>query len=325
MNYYNEMNPEAAAWLRALIAVGAIPYGDVDERDIQDVTPAELAGYTQCHFFAGIGGWPLALAIAGVPSTRRLWTGSCPCQPFSTAGEGAGFDDERHVWPAWQWLIEKCRPPTILGEQVASKPAELWIDLVQADLEGLGYAFGCVAFPAASVRAPHIRDRAYWVGHRIGAGLEGFGRGHQAEIGQREGSLRSITPAGQPCGLAYNHIDGCAAVPGAGLLHPQHHLEPCGHPHRVADSVGGGLAGPSGRSSAQELRVAQCSVPGWPHATHGGWQDVDWLFCRDGKWRCVEPGAFPLADGLPARVGRLRGYGNAIVPQQAAAFIRSVL
>jgi DNA (cytosine-5)-methyltransferase 1 len=54
---------------------------------------------------------------------------------------------------------------------------------------------------------------------------------------------------------------------------------------------------------------------------HSQWRDADWLFCRDGKWRPVEPGAFPLAHGVPARVGRLRGYGNAIVPQVAAEFI----
>lgn len=57
--------------------------------------------------------------------------------------------------------------------------------------------------------------------------------------------------------------------------------------------------------------------------TNGHWRAADWLFCRDGKWRPVESGTFPLAHGLPARVGRLRGYGNAIVPQAAAAFIEA--
>lgn len=162
MNYYNEIDPYAAAALRELIKENLIPYGIVDERSIEDVAPKELERYTQCHFFAGIGGWPLALKIAGVPESKRLWTGSCPCQPFSPAGKGGGFADERHLWPAWFWLIEKCRPPILFGEQVAAKAIEPWIDLVHADLEAVGYAFGCVPFPSASVGAPHVRDRSYW-------------------------------------------------------------------------------------------------------------------------------------------------------------------
>ena len=55
------------------------------------------------------------------------------------------------------------------------------------------------------------------------------------------------------------------------------------------------------------------------------WSRAEWLPCRDGKARLAEPGVFPLAHGVPARVGRLRGYGNAIVPQVAAAFVTTAL
>ena len=58
---------------------------------------------------------------------------------------------------------------------------------------------------------------------------------------------------------------------------------------------------------------------------NGFWRDADWLYCRDGKWRPVRPGSFPLADGVPARVGRLRAYGNAINIEAAAAFIKSYM
>lgn len=161
--YYNEFDPYAAQWLRNLIAAGHIADGVVDERSIEDVFPSDLKGFTQCHFFAGIGVWSYSLRNAGWTDERPVWTGSCPCQPFSQAGEGAGFDDERHLWPSLFHLIQQCRPATIFGEQVASRDANPWIDLVQDDLEGVGYRVGAVPFPSAGVGAPHIRDRLYWV------------------------------------------------------------------------------------------------------------------------------------------------------------------
>jgi len=205
--YYNEIDPFAAAWLRELIKGGHIAPGDVDERSIEDVLPIELAGYTQCHFFAGIGGWSLALRQAGWTDDCPVWTGSCPCQPFSAAGKGAGFDDERHLWPSFHWLIEQCRPAAVFGEQVASKATDTWIDLVQLDLEALGYAFGAVAFPAASVGAPHIRDRTYWVGHRPGQGLEGHTRHGDGGCGWSH-PTGSVAPAGGAGGLAYDNSHG---------------------------------------------------------------------------------------------------------------------
>jgi DNA (cytosine-5)-methyltransferase 1 len=87
MNYYNEFDPKAAAWLRELIAAGQIPRGEVDDRSIVEVRPGDLAGYVQCHFFAGIGGWAYALKLAGWPESRSVWTASLPCQPFSPAGQ----------------------------------------------------------------------------------------------------------------------------------------------------------------------------------------------------------------------------------------------
>ena len=125
--------------------------------------PLDLAGYTQCHFFAGIGVWSYALRRAGWADSRPVWTGSCPCQPFSAAGKGNGFADERHLWPAWFHLIGQRSPVVVFGEQVSSKDADVWVDLVQTDMEALGYAFGAVPFPSAGVGAPHIRDRLYWL------------------------------------------------------------------------------------------------------------------------------------------------------------------
>ncbi len=191
--YYNEIEPYAAAWLRNLIRAGLIPAGDVDERDVRDVKAEELAGYGQCHFFAGLGGWAYALRLAGWPDDRPVWTGSCPCQSFSAAGRGKGFADERHLWPYWHHLIRVCRPPVIFGEQVASKLALSWLDLVCDDLETEGYAVGAADLPACSVGAPHIRQRLWFVGIADSAGSQ-QGHGTSKTVGYGGSAFSTGSP-----------------------------------------------------------------------------------------------------------------------------------
>ena len=338
--YYNEIDPYAAQWLRNLIAAGHIAPGDVDERSIEDVHPDDLRSYRQCHFFAGIGVWSYALRRAGWSDDRPVWTGSCPCQPFSEAGKGAGFDDERHLWPAWHWLIQECRPPAVFGEQVAKKDAEPWLDLVSADMEALGFAVGALAFPSAGVGAPHIRERTYFMAHTSSAGLEKRLR-HRGEPGiagrRRDADARGSTS----CRMAdaQQHDCGCEAA-ATDNDRPQADRPAdragrrCGASGRMADSL---LQQRSGGESAisdvddqdgrHEGAAAFAGLRGdlRPGPVNGFWRAADWLLCRDGKWRPVEPGTFPLAHGVPARVGRLRAYGNAINAQQAQIFIEECM
>lgn len=377
--YYNEIDPFAAQWLRNLIAAGHIAPGEVDERSIEDVTPDDLRGFTQCHFFAGIGVWSHSLRLAGWPDDRPVWTGSCPCQPFSPAGKGDGFADERHLWPQFFHLISERRPQHVFGEQVAAGNANVWFDLVQADLEGMGYAFGLVPFTSAGIGAPHIRERAYWVanaysvisdrrgdvrapgrdeysnggdddrladsnhdrqqpgqgagcrcqcaeqGIDIGRGGENGGLGN-ANVARLEGLSGNDCPAGR------EGTTGPAAAPGVhdGMANTTGQLH-----HECNDG-----ANEFGRSrDAEQNRLG--GEPVRALEVNGFWRDADWLFCRDGKWRPVEPGTFPLVDGAAARlgrvepgvarvassnrVGRLKGYGNAINAQAAAAFIRAYM
>ncbi|MCD9263250.1 DNA cytosine methyltransferase [Citrobacter braakii] len=348
--YYNEIDPFAAQWLRNLIVAGHIAPGEVDERSIEDVTPEDLRGFTQCHFFAGIGAWSHSLRLAGWPDDKQVWTGSCPCQPFSAAGKGDGFADERHLWPHFFHLIRERRPEHVFGEQVAAGNANAWFDLVQADLEGVGYAFGLVPFAAAGVGAPHIRERAYWVantnsiisdrgGYLRTSGRNEYSNGcddvRLADAGRER--CKRINPLLQR-EKSRRNAEGVSEVARFGasdrLAHTdneQHSIaiSRCSHEYVSAGRQQDPAALAGLRRDCRALEV------------NGFWRDADWLLCRDGKWRPVEPGTFPLVDGAAARlgrvesgvarvassnrVGRLKGYGNAINAQAAAEFIRAYM
>lgn len=166
--YYNEIDPYCAQWLRNLIARGLLPDGDVDERDVRTVKPRDLHGYQQIHLFAGIGGWALALRLAGWPEHRKVWTASVPCQPFSSAARGraAGADDPRDLWPTTARLYAAAGAATIFGEQVAH--GEGWLTRTGHDLEEMGCDFGAAVLPACSIGYDHARPRVYYVGHAHG-------------------------------------------------------------------------------------------------------------------------------------------------------------
>jgi len=530
-HYYNEIDPKAAAWIRELIKQKLIPDGEVDERSITEVKPDDVQDFIQAHWFAGICGWPLALQLAGVPATTRLWTGSCPCQPFSTAGKGLAQSDERHLWPVFFDLIRQCRPPIVFGEQVASAavvglrrtraevqqmrdqeailgflrregasstgilqsvqefadslteerelqygpnqqtgygfgfsgslqgkesrdtfqlgtvrhlsthssggmradgntfrpdktqslelpipgsdrsrsgvhkgqcqssaifsecdesqlgseldfegcgvdqdsaPREIkrliaevggeaesytpvWVDGVQDDLEGAGYAFGACVMGAASVGAPHIRQRLYWVAddrsgrremahlHNGGSGAPGSWRtpdflgvrspadtgAHTHRLADNQGSehpRKRAFASGQQGGFANGGglvlPDGDRCSAGGSAATPAGYgdtIEPAGS---GADGLGNTTSsGQCGRGEDGTRESAEVSWTG--HQTP--WSDFALVHCRDGKTRRVptEPAFFPLAHGVPARVVRLRGYGNAIIPQVAATFIQA--
>jgi len=326
--YYNENDEFTAAWLRELIGAGHIAPGDVDTRSIEDVQPSDLRGYTQHHFFAGIGVWSYALRLAGWPDDRPIWTGSCPCQPFSAAGKRAATADRRHLWPAWFRLVRECRPDTLVGEQVEGAVRLGWLDLVFGDLEGEGYACGAVVFGAHSVGAPHIRQRLYWVADASSSRRDGPLGGPEGEA-RDEARVRLLGAGGDDGRLADADDARSQGRRFGGNGAGERSVGPAGVAGGVADTDADRLGLPSVhlRERRQEQAVPDAGGPGddrWSRATAGFWRDPDWLLCRDGRWRPVESGTFPLVDVAPARVGRLRGYGNAIVAEQAAAFIAAV-
>lgn len=313
--YYNERDDYAAAWLRNLIAAGHIAPGVVDTRSITEVSADDLRGFTQCHFFAGIGVWSHALRRAGWP------------------------DDARHLWPVWFRLIDQCRPAAVLGEQVAS--ALQWLDLVSADMEGTGYAFGASDLCAAGFDGAHIRQRLYFAGlaHTVGAGWRQAGRNIAGDISPHGAEARNwFGDASQNDGLAdadsqdrsrgriFGPGEGAGAGAGAAFERSAGLCATGGLADTDADrQQAGGLPVRSGQPG--EAALVECgggqsrSIPAPMLGRHA----ADWLWCRDGKWRPVEPGTFPLVDAAPARVGRLRAFGNALDAETAAGFCGAVI
>ena len=382
--FYNEHDAYPAQWTRNLIAAGHVAPGVVDERSIKEVQPEDLEGKTQAHFFSGIALWSYALRLAGWPDDEEVWTGSCPCQPFSNAGKRLGTKDKRHLWPAWFKLVKKCRPPVVFGEQVAGPDGLKWFDAVRTDLERAGYAVGVANLCAAGVGAPHIRQRLYFVAYANGrAGGQGreelFVDDHRgdAESQPRSGSSSSSSTRAS-CGLAHHHhhhhrrevlrgarlpedgdtssgnnVDGCGEARGLGHSSSSRSgrdsraifgAKAQGGRERLStrdlfdESIAAGTARGLGNSSVERLEGHGSGVrdepgdagssskvsPGGP-GFHDFWDDIEWLPCRDGKWRPTKPGLFPMADGYPDRVGKLRAIGNAIVPQVAATFIKAFI
>ena len=365
--YYSENDPFAAAWLRELIKENLIAPGEVDERSIEEVNPDDLRGFTQCHFFAGIGVWSYALRNAGWSDDSPVWTGSCPCQGFSASGQRGGFSDKRHLWPAWFRLIRECAPDTIFGEQVSSKDGLAWFDVVSADLEGEGYAVGAIDTCAAGVGAPHVRNRIYFVAHsereQLRAGRSGSvasaSRTMQGDDGKRQrlrndirerraasnldhpDSTRSLTRRQTGAALGYgspvvtaSSVSELVQPEGDGWIGRQNNTDegrrqrPFGSTGAIGSVVDAECRRRNGREDQSEpdergngniVESASCQL------TNGFWRDTEWIYCRDEKYRPVEPGTFPLASGTPKRVGRLRGYGNALCAPQAQAFIEAYM
>ena len=277
---YNENEPFAIRWLEQLQERNLIPGGKIDGRSITELRPEDCDPTS--HFFAGIGGWAYALQLAGWDPARDVWTGSCPCQPFSIAGKGTGTSDKRHLWPIWLRLIAQYRPSTIFGEQTSSKLGRDWLSGVRTDLEALGYAVGAADLCAAGVNAPHRRQRLYWVAHTRHGGDMG-------RDGLRDSKTSTVSATGT-------------------------------NPYSC-----------EGRSQHSRLGTFYDPTDGGKVSDTTFWDQFDIAECRaiddSTQYRRIEPGLLPVVDGLPSRLrtGLIKGYGNAIVPQLAATFIRAFL
>lgn len=341
--YFNEHDKYAAQWLRNLY-----PDAIVDQRDIQDVQPADVANVRRAHFFGGIAGWQLALDIAGW-GDAEVWTGSCPCQPLSDAGKRKGEKDERHLWPEFYRLISERRPATIFGEQVASAAGREWLDGISLDLEELGYAVAAADLCAPCVSSPNKRQRLWW-----GAvALANTGSGRQQPRARRSRNQNGTRSNGLE--LESNGKSGRMANT-TGVRIAEHERDAGeraqGGAIDTADDCGAGRLGDSCSTRQPQRTVEQdgqgiARQQGTAIVSPGAaWLRTKVIECRDGRARRIsaEPGDEPLAYGIPGdlgrriaglrsvdrrarsnRVGRLRCYGNAINVYVAAEFIKAFI
>ena len=373
LSYYNEWEKYPAEWLRNLILTGEIPEGVVDETDIRKLDAKEIQKYDVCHFFAGIGGWPYALKLAGWDPARPVWSGSCPCQPFSVAGAQKAQADDRHLWPYFFRLIRECHPPTIFMEQVRGAITHGWLDEVSRDLESEGYAVGSAILPARGVGAPHRRERLWIVADARGAGRGARGlcvNNNNEQSTEQRWSVVAPEPSKTFLPLADTSSAGRQQIPTSASGYESSDERRQENTNNIPSSYGksrgeGALAHPNnkgshGRNSAElperagELSVgeggsfmADTTGTRWNERKqtpallgHGNTTFAKSCDASDsdgqqtgrssisrgecGFWE-FEPDVGRVANGVPARVGRLRAYGNAIVPQVAAAFIEAFL
>lgn len=244
-------------------------------------------------------------------ATSSLVSGDGPTPSNSRAGEidlfgqavvrashsvrpakGKAEDDPRHLWPHWFRLIREQRPERIFGEQVANGVGKGWWDVVSTELEAEAYTVGAVVLGAHSVGAPHLRQRIWWVADSQGARDD-------AEASRRAWRDASQSRLSRPSVADANHM---------------RKLQSQGsEPHKRGRSRNGGATGDATGSRLSDrpvIAVGESAPQSEPERP---------------DWWATEPAVGRLAHGIRGRVGRLRGYGNAIVPQVAASFVSAYL
>ena len=130
------------------------------------------------------------LQADGIISRRRgidVICGGYPCQPFSVAGRQGGEDDPRHLWPEYFRLVRELRPHYAIGENVGGH-LRLGLDTVLEDLDSENYTVRCFSVEAASLGAPHRRERIFWI-----AVADSVSDEHRFEIGGSSGVSESLS------------------------------------------------------------------------------------------------------------------------------------
>ena len=247
--------------------------------------------------------------------------GGYPCQPFSTAGKRLGENDPRHLWPYFRDAISGIRPRFAILENVRGH-LSMGFDRVLADLTEIGYDAEWQIVSAASVGAPHRRERIICVAYPQGDWQR---RGHSENTGTVSKRVAIQTTFGGSSSVVANP-DGNNPTYGGQRKGLQ------GKNQRRGND-GSGSGSDTGQIGLGGTRQDSCDVAhtnsrqisgrfgGEPaHRGHLSGRS-DYLGGEKGyaggQWWAIEPDVGRVAYGVPARVDRLRGLGNAVVPQVA--------
>jgi len=239
-----------------------------------------------------------------------LITAGYPCQPFSIAGKREGAKDDRHLWPHLLTIVARARPRMLLCENVAGH-VSLGLDQVLFDLAREGYSATPVVIPACAVGADHRRDRVWIMGYSKHAGsltatVEAIF--DQACDNRKEGPFQ----AWQSPGTGRPGDDGDVA-----------------HANSIDRRSGARRQNRAKTGNSGEA----ASNPNGQHENHAGYgageilgerSETPFLLRSEADW-IAESGMGRVAHGIPKRVDRLRGLGNAIVPQVAAEILRCMI
>jgi DNA (cytosine-5)-methyltransferase 1 len=256
-----------------------------------------------------------------------LLTGGFPCQPFSVAGKQGGKDDDRYLWPEMLRVIREARPTWIIGENVAGI-VNMALDQVHTDLEAEGYEVESIIIPACAVDAPHRRNRVWIVGHSKLDGLTatktGGGLFDQSE--EQRGKIEERESSGTSC--ASSDVADTFSL-SEGSAHRSEERE-CERGRQEQDISQRNEVGSNPSDCGEDVANA-VSQRGCSGNSEGGYaEDVGQSsrHSRDNSrgmatW-LPEPNVGRVAHGVPNRVAKLRGLGNAIVPQVASEIIRCI-
>ena len=238
-----------------------------------------------------------------------LITGGYPCQPFSQAGQRKGKEDDRHLWPELRRVVAQARPAFLVAENVAGH-ITLGLDEVLADLESEGYTGRAIVVPACAVNAPHRRDRV-WI---VARNLEHTNRERCGETGQSESRSRV---SGSSTTLAHSEVERKSSKDDDGECTQSSPEVRVSFKPRGGSSIEDVAHSEIERTQGLRPSGVEESHP------HAGQEVPLYGYERIGSsyWE-TEPAVGRVADGIPNRVDRLKGLGNAIVPQVAYEIIR---